>query len=308
MTFPGPAQGEPKRTATLDSTVVGIAGLGLVGKALASRLVEAGARVIGFDVNAAQRASFDAAFAGAARASVADLAREAPTLLIAVFDDAQVVKVVESLLAATPRATALVACVTTALPATLQEADRRCARAGIAFVEAPLSGSSARIAAGEARMFVGGAADDIGRATPLLAAIASRRSVIGVVGQASAAKLATNLVLGLNRAALAEGMVLAERLGIARERFLELLLDSAATSRAAEDKGAQMASARFEPPVATVAQHAKDVGLMLALGRGCGQSLPLTTTHMTLLQDIIDRGDGGLDNAAVIRGIEALRA
>ena len=292
----------------LAGTVVGIAGLGLVGRALASRVVEAGARVIGFDVNVAQRVSFDAAFAGAARNSVADLAREAGCVLIAVFDDAQVGKVVASLTAAAPRAASVVVCVTTALPATLREAAGRCADAGIAFVEAPLSGSSARIAAGEARMFVGGDAADIERAAPVLAAIAARRSVIGAAGQASAAKLATNLVLGLNRAALAEGMVLAERLGIARERFLELLLDSAATSRAAEDKGTLMAEDRFEPPVATVDQHAKDVRLMLALGRDCGQALPLSTAHLKVLQDVIDRGDGALDNAAVIRGIEALRA
>ena len=108
-------------------------------------------------------------------------------------------------------------------------------------------------------------------------------------------------MLGLNRAALAEGMALAESLGIDRQLYLDLLLDSAATSRAAREKGPMMVADSYTPPVATVTQHAKDVRLMLELGRQTGQALPLTELHRDILQRAIDRGDADLDNAAVIR-------
>jgi 3-hydroxyisobutyrate dehydrogenase-like beta-hydroxyacid dehydrogenase len=280
--------------------VIGVLGLGLVGSALARRL--AGAyTVLGFDVDASRLALLDAQCAGSSRTSVAHLAADCDCLLVAVFDDAQLRAVVAGILAASSRRVALVICITTALPATLREVGDLCQGAGLAFVEAPISGSSTKIAAGEGRMFVGGSPADIESATPLLDAITPHRQVIGPVGRASAAKLATNLVLGLNRAALAEGMALAESLGIERARYLELLLDSAATSRAAQEKGPMMVADHYAPPVATVAQHAKDVGLMLALGQETGQALPMSELHMEILQRSIERGDAALDNAAVIR-------
>ena len=281
--------------------VIGIAGLGLVGSALARRLIAGGYTVRGFDVDPARAALLDAHHPDASCASLAKLIAACDCLVIAVFDDGQLRTLVAELLTAPILRVAQVLCITTALPATLRTVGGLCAGAGLVFVEAPISGSSAKIAAGEGRMFVGGSAADIDRVAPVLDAITVHRKVIGVLGQASAAKLATNLVLGLNRAALAEGMALAESLGLERARYLDLLLDSAATSRAAQEKGPMMVADRYEPPVATIAQHAKDVDLMLALGRETGQALPMSELHMTLLQRAINRGDAGQDNAAVIR-------
>jgi 3-hydroxyisobutyrate dehydrogenase-like beta-hydroxyacid dehydrogenase len=149
-------------------------------------------------------------------------------------------------------------------------------------------------------MFIGGEAAAIKRHESLLAAITPHRKIIGSAGMASAAKLSTNLVLGLNRAAVAEGMALAESLGIPRQTYLDLLVDSAGTSRAAREKGPMMVADMYLPPVATVTQHAKDVRLMLELGRQTGQALPLSELHMEILQKSIARGDAELDNAAVI--------
>ena len=288
--------------------VIGIAGLGLVGQALAQRLAAAGFTVLGFDVDPARNALLDRSHPGAARASVERLAADCDCLLIAVFDDAQLRALTASLMAATGRRVSQVICITTALPATLRDVGANSSAAGLVFVEAPISGSSAKIAAGEGRMFVGGTPADIERAAPLLDAITVHRKRIGGVGQASAAKLSTNLVLGLNRLALAEGMALAESLGIERASYLDLLLDSAATSRAAQEKGPMMVADHFEPPVATIAQHAKDVHLMLELGRETGQALPLSELHLALLAQSMARGDTHLDNAAIIRTLRPARA
>lgn len=286
---------------------IGIAGLGLVGNALAQRWPAASRDVLGFDVDATKVAAFEALRTGATRSSVAALAADCDCILISVFDDAQVMAVVDALLQAGSRRVRQVVCITTALPATLQAAGQRARDAGLIFVEAPISGSSARIAVGEGRMFVGGDPEAIAALAPVLDAITVHRKIIGALGQASAAKLATNLVLGLNRMALAEGMALAERLGIARANYLDLLLDSAATSRAAQEKGPMMAVDHYTPPVATIAQHAKDVGLMLELGRQSGQPLPFSALHQTLLQQSMNHGDADLDNAAIIRTLCAMR-
>jgi 3-hydroxyisobutyrate dehydrogenase-like beta-hydroxyacid dehydrogenase len=116
------------------------------------------------------------------------------------------------------------------------------------------------------------------------------------------AKLVTNLVLGLNRAALAEGMVLAESMGIAPEQFLHLVLHTPARSDAALTKGPLMVAEDFAPR-SRIRQHLKDVQLMLADAKRTGQELPLSQVHAQLMQAAIDAGDGELDNAAIIRQI-----
>lgn len=157
----------------------------------------------------------------------------------------------------------------------------RLAQRRIAFIEGPLSGSSQQIAAGEATQLLGGDPDAIASCDAVLQALASRRIRVGVAGMAAKAKLATNLVLGLNRAALAEGMVFAETLGLEPETFLALVLATPARSGAAEAKGEMMVRGDFTPQA--------------------GQPLPLSEAHARLMRGAIDAGDGDLDNAALIR-------
>ena len=125
-------------------------------------------------------------------------------------------------------------------------------------------------------------------------------------GAGAKAKLATNLVLGLNRAALAEGMVLAESMGIAPAQFLALVLATPARSDAALAKGAMMVSGDFTPQ-SRIRQHLKDVDLMLDHGQQHGQRLPLSQTHAALMRAAIAAGDGDLDNAAIIRELRRQR-
>jgi 3-hydroxyisobutyrate dehydrogenase-like beta-hydroxyacid dehydrogenase len=107
-------------------------------------------------------------------------------------------------------------------------------------------------------------------------------------------------VLGLNRAVLAEGFVFAERLGIAPETFLALVLATPARSDAALAKGERMVREDFAPQ-SRIHQHLKDVQLMLAAAQAAGQRLPLSETHAALLRAAVQAGDGELDNAAILR-------
>ena len=146
-------------------------------------------------------------------------------------------------------------------------------------------------------MYVGGDASDC---EDLHAAISPRRHYLGAVGMAARAKLATNLVLGLSRAALAEGMAFAESLGVERRRFLDLLKGGPAAAPAALAKGERMASGDFAPD-SRIRQHLKDVGLMRVCADKAGLALPLTEAHAKLLEQAVAAGDGDLDNAAIIR-------
>jgi 3-hydroxyisobutyrate dehydrogenase-like beta-hydroxyacid dehydrogenase len=135
-----------------------------------------------------------------------------------------------------------------------------------------------------------------------LNALATSQVHVGGAGMATKAKLATNLVLGLNRAALAEGMVFAQTLGIQPETFLQLVLNTPARSEAAVTKGNMMVKEQFEPQ-SRIRQHLKDVQLMLDTAEKSSQNLPLSQAHAQLMRNAIAQGDGELDNAAIIRQI-----
>lgn len=277
---------------------VGLVGLGLVGTALASRLLAAGLRVSGYDLRAEARA----AFGGNAVDSVAAVGCAAECVVLALFDTAAVIDVLEGadgLLAQGHRVRTVIDC-STGDPQRLEALVPRLAARGIAFIEGPLSGSSLQIAAGDATQLLGGEPPAIASCEDVLQVLSPRRIHVGAAGSAARAKLATNLVLGLNRAALAEGMVFAESLGIPPRKFLELVMATPARSGAAEAKGEMMVRGDFTPQ-SRIRQHLKDVELMLANAARTGQCLPLSETHASLMRAAVNAGDGDLDNAGLVR-------
>ncbi|MDM0111947.1 NAD(P)-dependent oxidoreductase [Variovorax sp. J22R133] len=286
----------------LQPPTIGIVGLGLVGSAIAQRLLAAGFLCVGFDVREEARAALKAS-GGRTAATIADVATVANIVVLAVFDSRDVLEVVEGAggLTSCGEVQTIVDC-STGTPDVLEALSARLAARGIDFIEAPLSGSSQQIAKGEATVLLGGIPDAIARCTSVLDALSTQRIHVGAAGFGAKAKLATNLVLGLNRAVLAEGMVFAETLGIAPETFLALVLATPARSAAAETKGRMMVEGDFAPQ-SRIRQHLKDVDLMLDRSRVAGQRLPLSETHATLMRHAISAGDGELDNAAIVKQI-----
>lgn len=289
---------------------VGIAGLGLMGSACASRLGGAGLSLVGYDVEPARRE----AFAGAGRTPAARLADLAAcdVVVLAVFDTTQVEQVVEGpggLLEAARAAghRPVVLCTSTCDPDRLAALGQRCAEAGLAFAEMPISGTSGTLARGEAVGLVAGAEADLQRAAPVLEALCPARHFLGAVGNGSRAKLAVNLVLGLNRSALAEGLVFAGQLGLDPERFLDVLVGSAAYSRVMQVKGTMMARRHFEPLQGKVDQSLKDFRLILAQAAARGQALPFAGVYAGLLEDCVARGESARDNAYIVEAIARCR-
>ena len=153
---------------------------------------------------------------------------------------------------------------------------------------------------------LGGHVAPIEQPAALFDAIAARRMHVGGPGIAARAQLATYFVLGLYRAALAEGLVFAEHLGIPPETFQQLVLTTPARSEAAIQKGERMVRGDFAPQ-SRVRQHLKDVQPLLAAAKTQGQQLPLSEAHAALLQAAVESGEGGLDNAAIIRQLRRMR-
>jgi 3-hydroxyisobutyrate dehydrogenase-like beta-hydroxyacid dehydrogenase len=280
--------------------VVGLVGLGLVGQALAKRLRAQGWRTLGWDIRGEARDAFGAA-GGEVASDLAAIGRACDEVVLAVFDTRGVIDVLESrdgLLADDHRVQAVIDC-STGSPDELERLASRTHARGVDFIESPLSGSSEQIAAGEAVALLGGEAEAIARHAELLACLAMQRIHVGTAGAGARAKLATNLVLGLNRAVFAEGIAFAQALGIDPAVFLKLVLATPARSAAAEVKGPLMVARDFAPR-SRVRQHLKDVELMLDAAQRSGLELPFSEIHARLMREAVAAGEGDLDNAAIL--------
>jgi 3-hydroxyisobutyrate dehydrogenase-like beta-hydroxyacid dehydrogenase len=177
------------------------------------------------------------------------------------------------------------------------------ARRGVSFLDATISGNSAQVAAGEVTVMVGGEQGAFDQCQDVFRCFARKVFHIGPCGCGAKMKLVTNLVLGLNRATLAEGLAFARATGLDPARTLEVLRDSPAYSRAIDVKGAKMIAGDFEPQ-ARLSQHLKDVRLILDAAARAGMDLVLSRAHRELLERAEADGLGQLDNSAVIRVYE----
>src|SRR2546428_82042 len=176
---------------------------------------------------------------------------------------------------------------------------------GFGFLDALMSGTSVMVERGDCSIFVGGECERVDACLPICDAIAKKTLYVGDAGMASLAKLATNLLVGLNTAALAEALVLGAKGGLAPAVLLDILKDSAAASKMVDIRGPLMASRRFEAQM-KVDMFLKDFKLMLEEGQRLGVSLPLTSITQQLATATAAAGRGEEDLAAIITTLELL--
>src|SRR5262245_379291 len=217
---------------------VGLVGVGLMGEALLHRLVGAGLSVVGFDIDPAKTARL-AGLGGTPAASGAELVRQTDPIVLALYDTDQVEAVVERevLPALAESSGKVVLCTSTCDPDRIAELGVRVAARGLTLIEAPVSGTSEQVKRGEGVGLIGGDAEPAARVAPVLQAMFPRHFHVGGIGDGGRAKLAVNLILGLNRLALAEGLVFAARLGLEPTAFLQVARASAAYSQVMDTKG-----------------------------------------------------------------------
>jgi 3-hydroxyisobutyrate dehydrogenase-like beta-hydroxyacid dehydrogenase len=291
---------------------IGIVGLGLVGLAIARRLRQRGYPARAFDIDATRRTVAEENDLDWS-SSLMELSASSEVIVLCVLDDSALLdcstrlaeifdqRCSQSLSKNIETCPKLVlSCVTASQGAT------RDAAAAItvtrsrdaAFMDLPLLGSSEQILVGTAIGLLGASSHNAQTWAGFLSDVSPRHYHLGAVGQGVAAKLACNLILGLNRSALAEGLALAQALGIAPQQFLSLLKDSPAYSKAVDYAGPKMLKPS-KLPASRIRQHRKDIGLIQAATRDAGLHGELIMAQAALLDRAIDLGLGDRDNAAI---------
>jgi 3-hydroxyisobutyrate dehydrogenase-like beta-hydroxyacid dehydrogenase len=281
---------------------IGLIGLGLMGLAMAERLRSPSHEIVGFDIAPNQKKAFSK-LGGTIAGSAAEVFATCNRVLVS-LPELDVVASVLREVRPSLRSGQIIIDTTTGAPDQAVALGRKLARRRVTYLDATISGSSVQARKGDVVLMVGGPKHAFDRCQDLFQRLGKQAIHTGPCGSGSKMKLVTNLVLGLNRAALAEGLVFGRALGLDSRQTLHVLRATMAYSRIMDTKGEKMLRGDFKPQ-AKLSQHLKDVRLMLAAAAKAGAKLPLSETHRKILERAEAAGLGQLDNSAIIRVIGA---
>lgn len=277
-------------------------GLGIMGAPMAANLVKAGHQVTTWNRSPGKTVE------GATAASTpAGAVSDAEVVWLCVSDT----KAVEDVLfgsgnvADAVQAGTIIADSSTILPSASQRFGQQLQAKGIDFVDVPVTGSKTGAETGQLIFIAGGSEAVLAKLHPLFAAMGKKVVRVGDQGKGLAAKISMNLNIGLIYQGLAEGMVLARKLGVEPEKLSELILTSMLRSGVAEYKLPVMIAHDFTPNFPLRLMH-KDMHLMLEAAQEAGVQLPGTVAVEKIYAECAKDGHDDDDYAATITVLEKM--
>lgn len=286
-------------------------GLGHMGAPMSANLVGAGHAVRGFDVSGAALAAAEKSGVTAAT-SVAEAVQDAEAVFTMLPTGRHVLSVYEGddgVLANAAGGARLVDSSTIDV-VTTRKLDESARARGFRFLDAPVSGGVPGAAAGRLTFMVGGEAEDLEALRAVIDVMAGRIFHVGPAGQGQAAKIVNNTIAGMNLAALCEGSLLAQRLGVSGRTFYELATLSTSDSWALRNSypipGVAEAAAvnnGFQAGFAA-SLMAKDVGLGVDAATSVGLTVPLAELALSQFRRLVDEGLGDYDCSILVQLVD----
>ena len=279
-------------------------GLGALGTPMAHNLLQAGHELTVFNRTASSCEPLRAAGARVA-GSPAEAASEAEVLVICVSDD----RAAEAVLLGPEageaaihglRPGSLVIDCSTISPATSRRLAEALAERTIRYIDAPVTGGTEGAKAGTLSVLVGGNAEDLEQARPLLEVLGSAITHFGPVGSGQEAKAVNQVLVAGSYAAVAEALELAERLGLDRQQVVAALKGGAAGSWALEHRSTPMINDHY-PLGFKLALHRKDLAIALEAAEAQQLELPVSRLVAAMEDALMAAGHGDLDVSALAR-------
>jgi 3-hydroxyisobutyrate dehydrogenase len=288
---------------------IGFIGLGNMGAPMAANLVRAGHTVNGFDLNPAALQALSAA-GGNTAASAADAVKGA-SVVITMLPAGQHVRDVYlhqgGLIDVTSGAKPLLIDCSTIDVDTARTVTAAADTAGLAMLDAPVSGGTAGAQNATLTFMVGGTEDAFAQGRPVLEAMGKNIFHAGGPGAGQAVKICNNMMLAINMVGVAEGFLLAEKLGLDWNKLHQICATATANSWAlsnycpAPGPVPAAPSNRDYAPGFAAALMVKDVKLSQDAAEATGSPTPLAAQALSFYQQVVDAGDGAKDFSVVFR-------
>jgi 3-hydroxyisobutyrate dehydrogenase len=289
----------------MDMERVGFVGLGTMGAAMAANLARAGAPLTVWNRTPGKAA--DLVALGAAEApTAAGLAGAVDVIVVCLSDtpDVEAVLFGPGGVAEGARPGSLVIDCSSISPAATEVFAGRLAAAGVAFVDAPVSGGSEGAMKGTLTIMVGGAAADVERAHPILAAMGRTITHMGPVGAGQATKAVNQAMLCGVYLGVAEALALAMKAGLDVDAVVTALSGGSAQSWVLANRSGRMIADEY-PLGFKLSLHRKDLGIALELARRVGAAMPITAIAAEIENGLIAQGHGDDDVSALARAVRS---
>ena len=283
---------------------IGFIGLGIMGKPMVRNLLKAGHEVIVFDIIESNVAAVVSA--GAKAASSAKHVAEQCTTVITMLPNSPHVKTVvmgkDGVLEGAKSGTILID-MSSIAPLASQEIEKACAAKGVKMIDAPVSGGEPKAIDGTMSIMVGGDKAIYDKVYDLLMTMGGSAVYCGKIGAGNTTKLANQVIVAVNIAAVSEAFMLATKAGVDPKLVFDAIKGGLAGSTVMNAKVPMILDRNFEPGF-KIDLHIKDLNNALETGHGVGAPLPLTAEVMEMLQTLHADGLGQKDHSAIARYYE----
>lgn len=285
---------------------IGFIGLGIMGTPMSQNLHKAGYHVLVSDLSDARKQQ--ALEAGLEVAEdTAQVARECEIIITMLPNSPHVKGLLcgENGIAQFCKPGTLIVDMTSGAPGDSKDICAALAPMDVHFIDAPVSGGEPMAVAGTLAIMVGGDKADFERAKPLFDVMGSSATWVGPIGSGNTCKLTNQIIVAINIAGLAEGLMLAEKAGADTQLVFEAIKGGLAGSTVMNAKAPMMLADNYKPGF-RIDLHIKDLTNAMNTGALCDAPLPLTEQMLEIMKTLSANGDGASDHSAIAKHYEAL--
>lgn len=284
----------------------GFIGLGIMGKPMSRNLLKAGYQLVVYDINAEAVRELAAAGAETA-ASPKEVARRCD-IIVTMLPNSPHVKAVAlgpNGIIEGVRSGMILVDMSSIAPLAAQEVAKSLAEKGVEMLDAPVSGGEPKAIAGTLSIMVGGKKEIFDRCTEMLGKMGTSVVLCGAIGAGNTTKLANQIIVALNIAAMSEALVLGAKAGVNPETIYQAIRGGLAGSTVLDAKAPMVLNGNFKPGF-RIELHIKDLANALETGHEVGVPLPLTSQIMEIMQALKVDGKAGDDHGGIIQFYEKL--
>jgi len=285
---------------------IGFIGLGIMGKPMSKNLLKAGYDLVVCDI---VKTAVDEVVAAGARvaATPKEVAKQVDIIITMLPNSPQVKQVVlgENGVIEGAKSGSIVIDMSSIAPLVSREVAGKLAEKGVAMLDAPVSGGEPKAIDGTLSVMVGGKKDVFDKCFPIMKSMAGSVVLTGDIGAGNVTKLANQIIVALNIAAMSEALVLASKAGVEPELVFKAIRGGLAGSTVLDAKAPLVMDRKFSPGF-RINLHIKDLGNVLETAHEIGVPLPLSAAVMEMMQALKVDGMGDADHCSLVRYYEKL--
>ena len=284
---------------------IGFIGVGIMGRPMASRLLDGGHQLWVNDLAPIPPALLEKGATPLANGKAVAEATEIVIVMVPDTPDVAKVLFAEDGVAAGLSPGKVVVDMSSVSPVETKGFAAQVEKLGCTYLDAPVSGGEVGAKAGTLTIMVGGPEATFDRVKPLFALMGKNITRVGQNGDGQTCKVANQIIVALTIEAVGEALLFASRAGANPARVREALMGGFASSRILEVHGERMIKRTFDPGF-RIKLHQKDLNLALSAARQLGLSLPNTATAQELFNACAAHGGEGWDHSAMVKALELL--